>query len=148
MNEKLKNTEIETSTIFSKNLLQNPKSAHFDKKGYHYFKKDIVGNVFCEPHTFKLSVCEALPHYNKKMNKRYRELPFKKMDIPYKIIENSIYDNILFEVIRIADKLNCYGFKYLQHKNTPFVFYCVKDRGSKSYLYRVTLHNILRGELL
>lgn len=112
------------------------------------YKKDVVGNVFCETHTIKLSVNEVPPHYNKEMNKRYRELPFNKIDVPYKIIENSIYDNILFETIRIADKLNCYGIKYTRHKNAPFVFYCIKDKGSKSYLYRVTLHNILRGELL
>ena len=138
MNDNSKNIKSETSTIFSENLSQNSKSAHFN----------IVGYVFCEPHTVKLSVIEVFPHYNMEMNRKYRKIPFKKIDVPHKIIENSIYDYILFEVIRVADMLNCYGFKYTHNKKEPFVFYCIKDKGSKSYLYRVTLHNILRGELL
>lgn len=143
MNDNSKNIKSETPTIFSENFSVNSKSAHSET-----YKKDTVGNVFCKLNDIKLTVCEVQPHYNKKLNKRYREMSYEKVDIPYKIIENSICDNILFECIRIADKLNCYGIKYTHHKNAPFVFYCLKDKGNKTYLYRVTLHNILRGELL
>lgn len=112
------------------------------------YKRDIVGNVFCEPNPIKLSVSEVHPHYNKEMNKKYREMPFKNIDIPYQRKEDTIFETILHECLRIADKMNCYGIKYTKHKNAPFVFYCLKDRNGTTYLYRVTLHNILRGVLL